>query len=61
MISNQLLIFFSLGAGSSSGLIGSKVAGVKGRSTGSSLQTIHDLRVGVSHSYIAFAQTMGGK
>ena len=55
------MLLYNLGAGSSSGLIGSKVAGIKGRSAGSSLQTTHDLRVGVTHAYIVFAQTMGGR
>merc|ERR1712018_934811 len=49
------------GAGATSGLIGSKVAGIKGRAAGNSLQTTHDLRVGVTHAYIVFAQTMGGR
>ena len=49
------------GAGSTTGLIGSKVAGVKSRSGGSNLQAVHDLRVGVAHAYIVFAQTLGGR
>ena len=42
-------------------MIGSKVAGVKGRGGGSGVQTTHDLRVGVTHAYVVFAQTLGGR